>query len=97
MILEELLEQFELNVDLPEYLYSENFNLVFKNGRLEDCEKGYKIVAETRTGVTHILFIIEDSEFPVVVNSVLKNGAVNGFKFGRNPGELEFVGGKYSP
>ena len=91
MILRELLDYFEIDVNLPPYLYDEQFNEVFKEGKLSKIGNYYKIVIETRKDVIHTMIINQDDDFPVVISSELPNGAKNGIKFGRSNGELVYI------
>ncbi len=91
MILRELLDYFDIDIDLPPYLYDERFNEVFKEGQLSKINDCYKIVIETRKDVIHTMIINSDDDFPVVISSELPNGAKNGIKFGRSKGELVYI------
>ncbi len=91
MILSELLDYFDINIDLPPYLYDEQFNEVFKEGKLSKINDCYMIVIETRKDVIHTMIINSDDDFPVVISSELPNGAKNGIKFGRGKGELVYI------
>ena len=48
MILKDLLAYFDINADLPEYLYEESFNEVFMKGELSKENSIYKIVIKTQ-------------------------------------------------
>ena len=87
MILKDLLNHFEINGDLPDYLLNHTFNDVFLDGKLTKDDGNYTIVVRTRQDVTHQMFIRPDDEFPVIIMSELPNGLLNGIKFGSNPGE----------
>ena len=91
MILREILDFFNINADLPEYLYEEEFNEVFLKGNLAENEKGYEITIKTRKDVTHIMIITPDDDCPLEISSLLPNGKTNGIRFGRNRGELKFI------
>lgn len=90
MILKDLLAHFDISVVLPQYLYGESFNDVFLKGELSFIDGGYKITIKTQKEVTHTIFINEKSNYPVCVLSELKNGALNGIKFGLNKGDLKY-------
>lgn len=91
MILKDLLAYFDINVDLPEYLYEESFNEVFMKGELSKENSIYKIVIETQKDVIHTMLIDADSDFPVIISSELPNGAKNGIKFGKNKDDLKYI------
>ena len=91
MILKELLDYFDIDVDLPEYLYEESFNEVFLKGVLSKSENAYKIVIETRRDVVHTMIIDCDDEYPVVISSLLANGKSNGIKFGKSRDDLVYI------
>lgn len=84
MILNELLNHFEINTDLPDYLSNHTFNDVFLDGKLTKDDGNYTIVVRTRQDVTHQMFIRPDDEFPVIIMSELPNGLLNGMKFPQN-------------
>lgn len=81
MILKELLNSFNIDETLPDYLLNQTFNEVFLDGKLTKKDKSYKIVVKTRQNVTHQMFICPNEEFPVVIMSELPNGLLNGMKF----------------
>jgi hypothetical protein len=87
MILKELLDHFEIDEELPEYLLDETFNSVFLDGDFSKQENCYKIEIKTRQNVTHQMFIKPDDDYPVIILSILPNGKQNGLKFGQNYGE----------
>ena len=87
MILKELLDHISIDVNLPEYLMDQTFNVVFLDGDLSRKDNNYKIVVKTRQNVTHMMFIKPDEEFPIVIMSKLPNGLMNGMKFSRNESE----------
>ena len=91
MILKELLDYFNINVVLPEYLYEETFNEVFMKGNLSKTDNTYEIVAETRKDVTHTMIINPDDDYPVIISSLLPNGRTNGCKFGKSNGDLVYI------
>lgn len=91
MILRELLDYFNIDVILPEYLYEEIFNEVFMKGNLSKTDNAYKIVAETRKDVIHTMIINPDDDYPVSISSLLPNGRTNGCKFGKNNGDLVYI------
>ena len=84
MILNELLNHFEINEDLPDYLLNHTFNEVFLDGNLTKDDDNYRIVVRTRQDVIHQMFIRPDDEFPVIIMSELPNGLLNGMKFPQN-------------
>lgn len=81
MILKDLLNHFEIEEDLPDYLLSQPFNEVFMDGELALKDNSYEIVVTTRQDVTHQMFIRPNDEFPVIIMSELPNGLLNGMKF----------------
>jgi len=87
MILTELLSHFQIDVELPDYLLNQTFNVVFLDGELTKKGNEYKIMVRTRQDVTHMMFIRPGDEFPVIIMSELPNGMLNGMKFSRNEGE----------
>ena len=91
MILRELLDYFNIDVILPEYLYEETFNEVFMKCNLSKTDNAYKIVAETRKDVTHTMIINPDDDYPVSISSLLPNGRTNGCKFGKSNGDLVYI------
>ncbi|WP_296797108.1 hypothetical protein [uncultured Methanobrevibacter sp.] len=91
MILKELLDYFNIDVDLPKYLYEESFNEVFLKGELSKTNNTYKIVIETRKDVIHTMIIDPGDDYPVVISSILPNGKTNGIKFGRISGDLIYI------
>lgn len=91
MILRELLDYFDIDVELPEYLYSHPFNEVFLKGDLSKRGNNYKITVETRKDVTHTMLINPRDAYPVVILSILPNGKTNGTKFGQNKDDLLFI------
>ena len=91
MILKDLLAYFDINVDLPEYLYEESFNEVFMKGELSKANNVYKIVIKTQKEVIHTMIIDSDSDFPVIISFELPNGAKNGIKFGKNKDDLKYI------
>ena len=91
MILKDLLNHFNIEVELPEYLYGETFNEVFLEGTLVKTNDTYKITIETRKDVIHSMIINPDDEYPVTISSLLPNGKTNGMKFGQNQNDLKFI------
>ena len=91
MILNDLLDYFDINADLAEYLYEESFNEVFMKGELSKANNVYKIVIKTQKEVIHTMIIDSDSDFPVIISSELPNGAKNGIKFGKNKDDLKYI------
>ena len=91
MILKEILDYFEIDAVLPEYLYGESFNEVFIKGEMSKTGNGYKIVIKTQKDVIHNLIISPDDDYPVVVSSILPNGKRNGVKFGQNSDDLVYI------
>ena len=81
MILKDLLNHFEIEEDLPDYLLSQPFNEVFMDGEVTLKDDSYEIVVTTRQDVTHQMFIRPNDEFPVIIMSELPNGLLNGMKF----------------
>lgn len=84
MILKDLLNHFDIEEDLPDYLSNQTFNDVFLDGKLTMEDDSYKIVVRTRQDVIHQMFIRPDDEFPVIIMSELPNGLLNGMKFPQN-------------
>ena len=87
VILRDLLNHFNIDENLPEYLLNHPFNEVFLDGELSLKDNTYEIVVKTRQNVTHMMFIRPDDEFPLIIMSELPNGLLNGMKFGQNEGE----------
>lgn len=87
VILKDLLNHFNINESLPDYLLEQSFNEVFLDGELIVEDNNYKIVVKTRQDVTHMLFIKPTEEFPVIVMSELPSGLLNGMKFPKTEGE----------
>ena len=90
MILKDLLTHFNIEVSLPDYLYEETFNEVFMKGEVSKTADTYKIIIETQKDVTHTMIINQNSDYPVVISSLLPNGRKNGIKFGQIKGDLKF-------
>ena len=90
MILRDLLSHFNIEVSLPDYLYEETFNEVFMKGEVSKTADTYKIIIETQKDVTHTMIINQNSDYPVVISSLLPNGRKNGIKFGQIKGDLKF-------
>lgn len=91
MILKELLTYFDIEVNLPDYLYNESFNEVFLKGELLKTDFGYKIIIKTRKDVTHTMIINSEDDYPVVISSILPNGKINGCKFGKSSDDLIYI------
>lgn len=91
MILKDLLNYFDIDVILPEYLYDESFNDVFLKGEVIKENNKYEIVAETRKEVIHTMIINSDDDYPVVISSELPNGKTNGVKFPKVKGDLTYI------
>lgn len=91
MILKDLLDYFNLEVSLPEYLYDESFNEVFKKGNLFEVNNTYKITVKTQKSVIHTMIIDSDDDYPVTILSELPNGRTNGCKFGQSNGDLVYI------
>lgn len=91
MKLKDILDYFKIDVDLPEYLYSEEFNDVFLKGNLTKDDNVYRIVIETRKDVIHTICIDPFDDYPVTVISTLPNGKTNGTRFGKAKGDLNFI------
>lgn len=91
MILRQLLDYFNIDVVLPDYLYEETFNEVFLKGNLSKTDNSYKIVIETRKDVVHTMIINPDDEYPVIISSLLPNGRTNGTKFGQSSDDLVYI------
>ncbi|MBR4447397.1 hypothetical protein [Methanobrevibacter sp.] len=87
VILKDLLNHFEINENLPDYLLNQRFNEVFLDGDFSFEDNEYKIVVKTRQNVIHMMFIKPNEEFPLIILSELPNGLLNGMKFGQNEGE----------
>lgn len=87
MILKDLLDYFDIDEELPEYLLNQTFNEIFLDGTLEIKDDKYKIAVKTRQDVIHQMYIMPNEEFPVIILSQLPNGLLNGMKFGQNLGE----------
>lgn len=84
MILTDLLNHFEINADLPDYLLNHVFNEVFLDGKLEIENNNYKIVVKTRQNVIHHMIIKPNDDFPLIIMSELPSGLLNGMKFPKN-------------
>ena len=91
MILKEILDYFEISVDLPDYLYKQNFSDVFLKGKLTTVENTYKIVIVTQKDVTHTMLISPDDDYHLTVTSLLPNNSENGIKFGKTKDELKYI------
>ncbi|WP_296804224.1 hypothetical protein [uncultured Methanobrevibacter sp.] len=91
MILKDLLDYFNIEDNLPDYLLEQPFNEVFLDGDFEKTDDTYKIEVTTRQDVTHQMFIRPGDEFPLIIMSVLPNGNLNGMKFGQNKGDVTYI------
>ena len=91
MILKDLLDYFNIEDNLPDYLLQQPFNEVFLDGEFEKTDDTYKIEVTTRQDVTHQMFIRPGDEFPLIIMSVLPNGNLNGMKFGQNKGDVTYI------
>ncbi|MEE0940231.1 hypothetical protein [Methanobrevibacter sp.] len=91
MILKDLLDYFNIEDNLPDYLLEQPFNEVFLDGDFEKTDDTYKIEVTTRQDVTHQMFIRPEDEFPLTIMSVLPNGNLNGMKFGQNKGDVTYI------
>ena len=91
MILKELLDYFNLEINLPQYLYEETFNEVFMKGNLSKINDIYKITVKTQKDVIHTMIIDSDDNYPVTILSELPNGRTNGTKFGQSSGDLVYI------
>jgi hypothetical protein len=91
MILKQLLDYFNLEINLPQYLYEETFNEVFMKGKLLKINDIYKITVKTQKDVIHTMIIDSDDNYPVTILSELPNGRTNGTKFGQSSGDLVYI------
>ena len=91
MILKDLLDYFNLDINLPKYLYEETFNDVFMKGDLSKVNNTYKITIKTQKKVIHTMIIDLDDDYPVTILSELPNGRTNGTKFGQSNGDLVYI------
>ena len=91
MILKDILEHFSIEEEFPDYLYSQTFNRVFLDGEFSKENNNYKIAVTTRQNVTHQMFLKPSEDYPVIIMSVLPNGALNGMKFGRTADDVLYV------
>ena len=91
MLLRDLLNHFNIEGDFPQYLLDQPFNEVFLEGKLTKEKDCHNITVQTRQNVTHRMFIRSDDEFPVAVISELPTGLLNGMKFGRSEGVVEYI------
>ena len=80
MILKDLLDYFNIEDNLPDYLLNHPFNEVFLDGDLTKDGNDYRIEVTTRQNVTHQMIM-----------SRLPNGNLNGMKFGQNDGDEKFI------
>lgn len=88
MILKDILNHFDINETFPDYLLNHTFNKVFLEGDLTKENNTYKIVVKTRQDVTHQMFLKPNTDFPLIILSILPNGRENGMKFGLNEDEV---------
>lgn len=91
MILKDLLNHFDIEDNLPDYLLEQSFNEVFLDGDFSKTDNNYKIAVTTRQNVTHQMFIRPEDEYPVVIMSELPNGNLNGMKFGQSQGDVKYI------
>lgn len=91
MILKDLLDYFNLDINLPNYLYEETFNDVFMKGDLSKVNNTFKITIKTQKKVIHTMIIDSDDDYPVTILSELPNGRTNGTKFGQSNGDLVYI------
>lgn len=91
MILKDLLTYFNLDIELPMYLYEESFNEVFLEGNLVKKENTYEITIKTRKDVIHTMIINLLDDYPLTIISTLPNGKSNGTKFGKTKDDLKFI------
>lgn len=91
MQLKEILDHFNIDVELPDYLYSESFNEIFCDGEVEIDDGSYKISIKTRQNVTHNMIIKPDDETPITIISKLPSGLLNGVKFGQVKGDVTYT------
>ena len=91
MQLKEILDHFNIDVELPDYLYSESFNEIFCDGEVENDDGSYKISIKTRQNVTHNMIIKPDDATPITIISKLPNGLLNGVKFGKTKGDVTYT------
>lgn len=91
MILKDLLNHFDIEDNLPDYLLEQSFNEVFLDGDFSKTDNNYKIAVKTRQNVTHQMFIRPGDECPVVIMSELPNGNLNGMKFGQSQGDVKYI------
>ena len=87
MILKDLLVYFNIEESFPDYLLNQTFNKIFLDGDLTKENNTYKIVVKTRQDVTHQMFLKPNTDFPLIIMSILPNGKLNGMKFGLNDEE----------
>ena len=91
MILKDLLNHFDIEDNLPDYLLEQSFNEVFLDGDFSKTDNNYKVAVKTRQNVTHQMFIRPGDEYPVVIMSELPNGNLNGMKFGQSQGDVKYI------
>ena len=91
MILEDLLNHFDIREEFPGYLLNQTFNEVFLDGDLTKTENDYKIVVTTRQNVTHQMFLKPNDDYPIIIMSILPNGNMNGMKFGQNETDVKYI------
>ena len=91
MILKDLLDYFNIEDNLSDYLLKHPFNEVFLDGDLTMDGNNYMIEVPTRQNVTHQMHIRPKDEFPVIIMSKLPNGNLNGMKCGQNDGDEKFI------
>ena len=91
MILKDLLNHFDIEDNLPDYLLEQSFNEVFLDGDFSKTDNNYNIAVKTRQNVIHQMFIRPGDEYPVVIMSELPNGNLNGMKFGQSQGDVKYI------
>ncbi len=91
MILKDILNHFEIEANIPDYLLDESFNKIFLDGDLSKKDNLYKITIKTRQDVTHNMFIRPNDEFPIIIISELPNGRLNGMKFRPTQNDVEYI------
>ena len=91
MILKDLLNHFDIEDNLPDYLLEQSFNEVFLDGDFSKTDNNYKIAVKTRQNVIHQMFRRPGDEYPVVIMSELPNGNLNGMKFGQSQGDVKYI------
>ena len=93
MIFKDLLKHFQIEESFPDYLLSQTFNEVFRDGNMVRKNGNYKISIRTRQNVTHQMIISPDDAYPVTILSELPNGSQNGMKFGQSESDVKYISG----